>query len=322
MNLFKTLTAAAAQTDGKKQKPLGLQLVIPAICMLISIGALAAASMAWFSMNRDVNSNGMNMDVEVSSNLIISRSTTGANAITSVSASSITVAASEWATENGYNDGKFRPATHENANPYTASATSTTSNPLLLIYNYNPKAVSPTTGLAKDGGTALTFEPVSTAANNQSPYYRDYTVYIASNGQSFNAQKLEATITGKIKNPAYDAENPGNTAEWLDVTSTDYENAASVDFWLATTSAATPAYIGTLHLRDQGTSSGTIDLLNNTSTLVPLNTSDYYTVIMRFYYDGALGVTNSPTKTFINSAEVSSAQLSLNIAFAATDAAA
>ena len=301
MSLFKKNQTAAEQPAAKKVN-VTTQLVIPAICMFVSVAALAAATMAWFSMNRNVDSNGMQMDVEVSSNLIISAiesGSAGSGAINAADTGTISVPASAWTTLNAVHSGKFIPATHDAVNGGTVQ----------LVYNTNPDQVHPSSGLAKDS-TPLAFDAVEDSEDNGDVaadwYYRDYVVYIASGGKAFDASHLYVTFTGSA------------------VSAQDYHDAASVDFWFSATGAGTPAYKGTLNLAglditNYNAAKTQIDLLNGTRTTVPLNTSDHFKVIMRFYYDGALKASSASTKTYINSAEVSSAMLNLTVSFAAED---
>ena len=282
MNLFKKIKEAEEAKPATK-KSFTKSIAITAVLLVVMTAASTAwITTAWFAKNRDVDSNGMSMDVEVSSNLVIAKTTANIQTLnwTGISVDS-------WTTENAQNSGKFLPATHDNA-----------AGTLQLKYCNNPGDVSLTKGYAKDGKT-LAFTNVTEAAGNDSMYYRDYVVYIASSGKEFSASKLEAKLTGTV------------------ASGKDYQNAVSVDFWLAKTKNATPAYIGTRNLLNQATK---LDLLNGVTTTIPLNTSDYMTVIMRFYYDGALQKSGDSTTAYINSAEVTTGALDLSVTFTATDA--
>ena len=223
-------------------------MVSSIISLLLSLVVLATVSMAWLSMNKQTNSEGMKLKVDVTPNLIISK-TAGA------------LAAIGGPTEENFSV-SFVDSSAAPVKPATHSETFGTTG---LKYVTNAHEVSPTTGLAKSSAT-LSFASVTTSG-----YYIDYTVYIASSGKAMGSetpQDLFATLTPPA---SIDSASGENTLK-----------ATSIDFYVG--SVEQDNYKGTLNVA--GTPSTTVPLLEN--GVIPLNTSGNIVVIMRCYIDGAL----------------------------------
>ena len=64
-----------------------LKTLMPSMLSLMFITILLiSVSIAWFSMNREVNSNGLQINVEVSPNLIIAKTSDGIKAVNQTTA--------------------------------------------------------------------------------------------------------------------------------------------------------------------------------------------------------------------------------------------
>ncbi len=254
------------------KKTAGRQLIISSCLTFLCVLVLAAATMAWFANNRTVDSSGMQMQVETSPNLIIEKDPTLIASKTATDASFSTTFDTAAQT--------LIPSTHDwgtfNSNSQTPVASTTG-----LKYNCNPSVISAMTGEAKNDQTIYYNKSENNVDNSGRYYYTDYTVYIASVNKPLPVTNLVATLSS------------ADTDEY------DYQNAASVDFYLGATPTA-GNYKGTLNLAglDRTTADGT-DVLTQVNILsgetltdgyynIPLNTSGYITVTMRFYFDGAL----------------------------------
>ena len=253
------------------KKTAGRQLIISSCLTFLCVLVLAAATMAWFANNRTVDSSGMQMQVETSPNLIIEKDPTLIASKTATDASFSTTFNTAAQT--------LIPSTHDWGTFYSNSLT-TVASTKGLKYNCNPSVISAMTGEAKNGQT-IYYNKSENDTENGKYYYTDYTVYIASVNKPLPVTNLVATLSS------------------ADTDGYDYQNAASVDFYLGDTPAA-GNYKGTLNLAglDRTTADGT-DVLTQVNILsgetltvgfytVPLNTSGYITVTMRFYFDGAL----------------------------------
>lgn len=216
------------------------QIITTALMALLTLGVIAGSTTAWFASNRKVDANKMEMQVEASENLVISKEAADGYGV-----------AVEFS--NVRDERTFQPATHE-----AASASG-------LKYNTNPADVSFEHGLS---GTAdLTFEDVLVA--NDSEYYIDYTVYIASMGKAFANQDL----TAKLEITKADG------TEW-EGDRADYMQAATIDFYVGESSSA--VFKGKAAL---GGTAQTVTLLDDGE--IPLTTTPIK-VTMRCYFDGAL----------------------------------
>ena len=262
-------------------------IISSVISLILSLALLGTASYAWLSMNKETTSNGMQLKVEVTPNLIIDDDSAALQDVDRPVDANFRVDFTNAATT-------LRPATHDT--DYTTYSTG-------LKYVTNPSEVSVTTGLAKSSG--LTF---ANAANGTYKYYVDYTIYIASTGAAMAGQDLTATL-----NPAAVIANSSATAQ-------DTLKATSIDFYLG--SVASGNYKGTHNVdgydnaeNNYTTAKTTVTLVPNDS--IPLNTDGYLTVVMRCYVDGAL--LKSAGQAFINAATVATDDITVNVTFAAVD---
>ena len=263
-------------------------IISSVISLILSLALLGTASYAWLSMNKETTSNGMQLKVEVTPNLIIDDEIAALRAVDRPVDANFRVDFTNAATT-------LRPATHDA--DYTTFSTG-------LKYVTNPSEVSVTTGLAKSSG--LTF---ANAVNGTYNYYVDYIIYIASTGAAMSGQNLTATL-----NPAAVIANSSATAQ-------DTLKATSIDFYLGD-EVTSGNYKGTLNVagydasaNNYTTAKTSVTLLENGS--IPLNTSSQIKVTMRCYVDGAL--LKSAGQAFINAATVATDDITVNVTFAAVD---
>ena len=274
------------------------RLLVSSITSLVFTAVLlGTVSYAWLSMNKQTQSNGIMLKVEVTPNIIIDAD----------SGHIITVAGpSEASYSHTFSDAAkaLRPTTHDD--DYTTYANG-------LKYVTNTENVGASSGVVKSGALAY-----SSAVNTPSTtyYYVDYVVYIASTGKAMDGQDLVATLE-----PAATIANSNAVAQ-------DTLKAASIDFYAGSgdIDATSSTFIGTLNvagfdadLNDHSTPKTSLTLISNNS--IPHNQAaagnKYITVIMRCYIDGAL--LKDSGQAFINAATVVTDDITLNVKFAAAD---
>ena len=259
-------------------------MITSIISLCLSIIVLAAASMAWLSMNKETKSDGMQLKVNVTPNLIIDDSSSDIIAVTSPSESNFSVSF----TDSGAV--AKEPATHNGS-----SATQ-------LSYVTNADSVSPTTGLVKSGAT-LTMSDATAAR-----HYVDFTVYIACTETEMASQNLKATLT-----PAASIVSSSASKE-------DTLKAASIDF-IVNGSYIGTLNVAEFDASANDYTTEKTEVLLYTGN-IPHNQATegakYITVIMRCYIDGAL--LKSAGQAFINTATVDTGDITLNVTFTATDA--
>ena len=255
------------------------------ISLFLSLIVLATVSMAWLSMNKQTESDGMKLKVDVTPNLVISKSASALQALGGPTEADFSVSFVDSSAT------AVKPATH--------SASFGTTG---LEYVSNQGDVSPTTGFAKSSAS-LTMTPVTST-----DYYVDFTVYIASTGKAMDDETNQDLIATLAPPASISVGSSG----------IDTLKATSIDFYVG--SVADGNYKGTLNVAGTnvaGTSPVTsVTLLNN--RVIPLNTTgSNITVIMRCYIDGAL-VKSSGT-AYINTATVDTSDITLNVTFSAVD---
>ena len=258
--------------------------------LILSVIMLAAVSFAWLSMNKETTSNGMELQVEASANLIISNNT---SEIVKATIETINTN-SPFSITHASNSSTYQPATHDS--DYTTYATG-------LKYVSNTEEVSVTTGLQK-GENALTFSAVSSAT--PSGYYVDFVVYVASYAKPMTGAKLKIKLLSATKDA-------------VEVTSGSLM-ATSVDVYAGTT-VSLANYRGTLNVASKDTTALYLfDTANHGSTSatgdIPHNQAaagdKYLTYTLRCYFDGDL--TSSGT-AYINTATLDTSKVTLSVMF-------
>ncbi len=252
---------------GKKEvKRISLSMAL-LFCAIVALTALTAA---WLILNRAVDSEGVQMAIETSPNLVISDS----------SATIATYSEASW------NDnyivktwseaaGELIPADHYDSTTYPAV---TGTDNVGLVYNDNPEDVNRNTGKAATNAT-LTYAHVP--ADGENMYYIDRTVYIASLEKAMTQGNEYSVIRFTI-------------AETGDGTTTNRAyKSASIDVYVSGT------YKGTLNL-------DTLDTFTISDVAsIPLNTSSSIPITFRCYFDGALQDANDASKFYVNSTALS-----------------
>lgn len=261
------------------------QLILTVISAVISLGVIAGATAAWFANNRTVESSGMQIQVESSSNLVIAKE------------------------DKAFTDNQFKvtfdapnsvpllfPARHSES-----EVTITGTDAVGLYYNTNPQDVSMEKGLKK-GSNNLSFAYVP--QSDDSPYYVDYTVYLAASGREFTANSLTATLT---LSPAADAAH-------------QYMNAATIDFYVNGSYAQTLNAAG-LDWENSGTALASVELLStNKGFKLHTDTASLVPVLMRCYFDGGLLVGGTGDTTYVHTQGLEKQDFTMSVAFTATDA--
>lgn len=260
-------------------------LVMSLISVLLSLVTLMAASFAWLSSNKEVGSNGMEMQVDTTANLVISATEAGI--------SDSTLSFVDFSSTP--NDNKYKPTTHSDGWANTTTG---------LHHVTNTGDVNYTSGLP----TSYSYADSVNATGAK--YYEDYVVFIASAGKGLSDATLIAEITSATKN---------STA----VTGTSTLMATSIDLYVGDVNASN--FKGTLNVATKSTHSVSLFGMtggtpNNPATGdIPLNKTGFIKVTMRVYFDGALLIEGSdPQTTYINSATLDTSKVSINVKFTAT----
>ncbi len=255
-------------------------MLIPSLFTLVVLSfMLAVTSVAWLAMNKSVTSSGMQMSMDASPNLIIAKTSADVQATDA----GATCAGNDYTIT--YDSGRSQML--------ASTLDWTVGTATGLKYVTNSVDVDFNSGYAKDGKT-LTFAAVPASAT--SAYYVDFDAYIAADGKAMENVKLVAQL---------DAGTAAQTYPHL--------NAATVVLYKDSVSSSNK--IGNpIAVKDQLTASVDISLPGNT---VPLNTEGYIHIIARCYFDGALA--NGSGAAYVNSGEVTTDQISLNLTFTAQD---
>lgn len=284
--------------DKKTQK----DLIVTSFLCLGALGVLVLSTIAWFASNKNVASDGMQVNSEVTPNLVIAKTLEKLRNISLVDESCFLIS-----FETG-DSKKLIPATHDWDGTETG-----------LKYNSNPRAVSVHTGLER-GETGIGFAAVPLEQpEDLKHYYVDYVVYIASKDaplptSGLVVNSLEAAIEGASEDPL-----PA------------YLQALSVDFYVGDVAAGN--YKGTLNLanqkyeNDSATESVTSVVLTNQdipeiSEQEDPDASAYIKVTMRVYFDGGLrevkdGKFVDPASTYIRSSQIDTSGLKIKVGFEA-----
>ena len=265
-----------AVEPGKAAKAFSRQLRITALSTILTLGMIVAVTVAWFAMNRDVSTDGMQMDIETSSvDLVIAQTKP------------------LLAANNVTNTTSFTPEANLTLSPATNNWTgegNTTGLKFFANTGYIDKYTGKVSALGAsrlNGDDGLSIVPNAGNANNSS-YYRVYDVWIGAKGGELEASsdmqwQLNAMLTGTL------------SPDTVNHKQRDYQYAASVDFYIDSVSEAN--YVGTLdlsHLDDDdppefGSSVNIYSKYSGDKAVIPQNTDNSpIHVYMVFYFDGAL----------------------------------
>lgn len=145
-----------------------MRKLVPAFAMLmVAAIMMSTASFAWFTMNESVTATGMTVQAKASGNLLISTAP-------------LTAASQDISVE--------LDSTKKNLSPVTYDATA-------WKIPSSGKLVDPTYGTLLEGATLATVN-ASDIAYGTSAYFSDYTVYLATAGDSLSGQEITVSITG------------------------------------------------------------------------------------------------------------------------------
>ena len=294
------------------------QIILIALSLFLTLAILIAATVAWFASNRDVDSSGMEIQVHTTPNLIIADSVSG------VQTNTLTDTMLSLSFSNDV------------SNLYAAQhcefSETEPENKTGLKYVTNPFVVTLDKGLEKTG-TTLEYAAVPKPVTGDTKlYYVDYSVYIASHGEEFNASALNVEMELVPQTEG----NAEPTAEQISaVSSTDYLQAASIDFYVKANGGesedivSSANYMGTLNAAGLALSNDTafnadatcteVNLLSANPSTMYHNTEGHYKVTMRCYFDGAL--LKSATQAYVYSDNLSTLGFAMNVSFTAVDAA-
>ncbi len=254
------------------------------IAVLAVVLSMSIVTVAWMSANRSLGSNGVEMNVTASPNLVISDSSQTIAAY-SVSTFANSYVSKSWGDEDVT---ELVPSDHYDSSTYP-SVGGSNPNTFNLVFNTNPENISRSLGTGND----LTFEHVP--ADGEGTYFIDKVVYIASLDKSMARGTDYTNITFTISETG-----TGTT------TNRAYKSA-STDVYVAGT------YKGTLNL----------DTLNTFSVAdldsIPLNTSGSVEITFRCYFDGALQDASDNTKKYVtsNALTTNTADIRMNISIVA-----
>ena len=266
-----------------------IALLLLALALLLS----CAVTYAWYGANRKVDSEGLELGVEKTGNLVISDSQTelAKTVLGSINTDSPFRVVS---SETGM---KFTNATH--AEDY-------------LLYPTGLKTVTNWSVIGVSSGINETGSIVYADAENETDgplYYVDFPVYIASHGKPLT----EATLTAEIISATI-GDTPVTSGSLMALSVDFYRNEVDADNFIGTLNVAgfdadandfeTEKKI--LYVVGSDSSTGTIPI-NTAATVIKL--------VLRCYVDGAL--LSGENQAFINSADLDLSQAKLNIRFTA-----
>lgn len=274
--------------DTKKyaKKDLYISIILVAISFLMLLGA----TIAWFAMNKQVEGSNMEMNIQVTPNLVMG------NTADSITSDNILLTEQVVFDNDAY---LLKPARHSNSG-YNADGTGTG-----LIYNTNPSSVNAFSGYKETNAAALEYQPVpvygpSTIGRR---FYIDYEAFISSKDKEMEVSAFNASVS---------CHSEANK---------DYFQAASVDFYLDGTTSG--AFKGTLNIAgkqyDDPSTVKTILDITGPTTVPNVDSGEYLHVLMRFYFDGALE--DEPGQAYVYSAGLSVADFHLTVEFDAVEVA-
>ena len=256
--------------------------LLPALSMLlISALLMGSSTFAWFSMNTTVSATGMQVTATAASSLVITNQSANINS-TATNTQGMTAITT-----------KIKPATHLIDQKDDSNSTLTyTDGDSYLVYVTNEADVDAVTGNAQTGKTLKYAKATNSASAN---YYIDYTVYIAAKGQPLNNQKL----TAKIIDP--------------DLNKSIY-NAISIDFWVNGSFKCTDSFKAA---STTGSYSGN-DIFEGVIPSAGATSSNYITVLMRVYFDGAME-SATPGTTYVNNGTIDTSAVTFGVEFTAAE---
>ena len=240
-------------------------ITVVALCFALIASVATNFSYTWFASNSEVEGYGMSVSVRTDPDLIIAK---------------FPEALQDEDTEFYVSFSDIGVRDEMLAATRDASASGS-----FLKYAEDPSMIDIKTGLGKNG-SEISFLPV--VEDQESKFYVDYTVYIASTNEAIVAKSLTVSITSPESPSVYT------------------HNAASLDVYFE--SVSLEGYRGTLSVANGGEA----ELLGGVLDSVPGRDEGYFTVILRCYFDGALVNAENGT-AYVNSATVSTEKVGLGV---------
>ncbi|MBQ9416890.1 MAG: hypothetical protein IJU20_08660 [Clostridia bacterium] len=289
-------------TSKVHSNPFGFLFKSSLLFILALLIAVLSVSYAWLASNRTVDSDGVDMTLETSDNLIISNSPTEI-----VKADFLTTSDNPFLTHLTFpGDVALTPCTHVLDNGYNTSPTG-------LIRPKDEISISPSSGLPTKESLLNSTSNYAVAENVQSgaTYYIDQTVYIASAGEDLSKYHLYASIEYNGKPSELDERAGAITVDfysWYSTNKPELQQACSSSY---------AGYNNAAHKKSRTTNSyeqlyyDKVDLTNNPlcslyNNIIPSSTKEhtapdplvgnYIVVLMRFYFDGNLKGTDGTAR--------------------------
>lgn len=278
------------------------KLIFPALALALALIMLISSSLAWLSMNKNLDTDGMKINADVSANLVIA-ATSAAIPTAFSSANPFSVTFTDAAAT-------LKACTYDSSSTYASSYLKALSNPW---------EISKSTGLQNAGASALTYETTT-----EGTHYIKKEVYIASHDAAMTAQDVYVVIDSvKIGSPGTEQfsnvnNKTGARTSLLDSVASSASGytykAVSIDFYLDSGSGDT--YVGTLNVAGHTSAwadQKALTLASNAS--VPKDDSTPWKVTMFVYYDGALTDDDNHTQAYVFTDNLTTADIELGVHF-------
>jgi len=263
----------------KKSPKLNRQISYRIFTSIIAVITLTVAAIAWFASNDNVKGQGMDMQSDVSGDVLIAKDAT--------TLKNMTIEDATYTVSFDLVSSDVVPVRRDP----TCATTSSTAYPTTttyLQYDANPGAVDAKTGVKPD--TDFAAVPI-----DSTEYYTDYEVYIAAAQVKMPISKLTIKL------------------EWTPLN--DTERAFSVDVYRTSNAGKSWKFYRTLNLNNKGKN---VSVLSN-STIPLNTGGSYIKLLLRCYFDGGLVKDKTTGATYINSATLSPTEVNAKFTFTATD---
>ena len=247
-----------------------MSLLFTAVALSFALIAAVVTnfSYTWFASYKEVDASGISVNVKTDPDLIIARSPEE--------------------LQSGDISFYVSFSDREERSEMLAATRDESASGSFLKYAEDPGMVDIKTGLGKNG-SALSYLPVD--EDPESDFYVDYTVYIASSGDTISAETLTVSITSPDSPEVYT------------------HNAASIDVYFSEVSIG--GYRGTVSVANGNGA----ELLAGQIDSIPGRDEGYITVILRCYFDGEL-IDSQSGNAYVNSATISTEKVSLEVTIA------
>jgi hypothetical protein len=271
--------------------------IIGASCALVAALALSAGStFAWFASNSKVSAEGMKLTAKAPSYLVISSED-------SISASSVDSSVS------------FSTQTNSSVSPITYS------NGWKVDNGSVDATLGTTTDELKDAGNVEDSSTSSTYVGGN--YFIDFTIYVASTGESFLLDYFTATVSATVSSDADVEYAPAASIAFYydEVKADNLLGTANANAKTDSTKAVAESYVYT----GAATKLNQIDSSNGITIKKADGSSGALKLILRVYFDGAMsyseqktGDSSAQTYTYVRSAALTTNTVSVSVSLEAT----